>query len=166
MLSRTVLGLAAVALLSSGAAADERDDRIRDLERKVAELTRQLDEHKARAANGRVDQALDSAPAPGLLAGASAMAARDLPPAVHGKVTAVNTTAGLVQISVGADTGLRKGHVLDVYRLATDVPGKSVYLGQMTILRLEPKAAVGRFAGMARGKAPVVGDEVATALRK
>jgi len=59
-----------------------------------------------------------------------------IPPKVEGVVTGVSTT-GLVEISIGADDGLKVGHSLDVYHGNT-------YLGRIVIQKTSPDRAVGR----------------------
>lgn len=56
---------------------------------------------------------------------------------VAGQITEVRPN-GLVEISIGEDTGLMKGHQLDVYRKAD---GKDVYLGVVEVLLTEPNRA-------------------------
>lgn len=83
------------------------------------------------------------------------------PPAdLHGTVMAVSN--GLVVINLGADAGLVQGQKLEVVRIGK--PEKSVYLGAITIVRLEPKQAVGRFEG--RQEKPKPGDEVFSRIDK
>jgi len=80
-----------------------------------------------------------------------------IPPKVDGEVLAVFENKGLVEISIGADDGLKKGHVLQVYRGA-------VYLGQIIIREIEPDRAVGEIdKKMQRGRIRG-GDNVTTKL--
>jgi hypothetical protein len=57
-------------------------------------------------------------------------------PDVKGRVTAVSA-AGLVEIDIGRDAGLRQGHQLHVYR-AAGIP----YLGKVEVIETQPERAV------------------------
>jgi len=57
---------------------------------------------------------------------------------VMGRITEVRAT-GLVEITVGEDSGLMKGHQLDVYRKAED--GRDMYLGVVEVVLTEPNRA-------------------------
>jgi len=62
-----------------------------------------------------------------------------VPPAgIHGMVTEVRPR-GVVEISIGADSGLVKGHQLDVVR---NRDGRSSYVGKVEITKTEPDRAV------------------------
>ncbi len=52
-----------------------------------------------------------------------------------------STDDGYVEISLGFDDGLEKGHTLDVYRLGA-TPDTSKYLGRVRVLRTEKDRAV------------------------
>lgn len=80
----------------------------------------------------------------------------NIPPAVDGVVTAVSQR-DLVEISIGSDDGLKKGHTLDVYR-------RNEYLGRIVIRRTAPDRAVAEI--MKEFKRGVIkkGDRVATKL--
>ena len=60
------------------------------------------------------------------------------PPAVEGVVLAVNAD-GLVEISIGSDDGLMKGHALEVVRRGS---GVSVWLGRVEVTETSPDKAV------------------------
>ena len=75
---------------------------------------------------------------------------------VNGVVLATNTK-GLVEVSLGADDGLKAGHTLQVYR------GQQ-YLGQITIRSTGPDRAVGQIdKSLQRGQIQK-GDNVTTKL--
>ena len=57
---------------------------------------------------------------------------------VTGRITEVRAT-GLVEITVGEDSGLMKGHQLDIYRKSED--GRDVYLGVVEVVLTEPNRA-------------------------
>jgi hypothetical protein len=60
------------------------------------------------------------------------------PPDVKGVVLAVRN-GGYVEISIGADSGLRKGHALEVYRVTAS---GSSYVGRITVTETTPDKAV------------------------
>ncbi len=62
------------------------------------------------------------------------------PAGVQGIVTEVRPN-GWLEISVGADSGLMKGHRLDVVR---NLPGRSSYIGKIEIEETQPDKAVAR----------------------
>jgi hypothetical protein len=79
------------------------------------------------------------------------------PPAVRGKVLATNDK-NMVEISLGADDGLRAGHTLEVYR-------ESNYLGRIEVLTTSSdKAAAKILPGFKRGVIQK-GDNVATRFK-
>lgn len=91
------------------------------------------------------------------------VAASEPPPAVSGKVVRTRKSDGgvvLVEITIGSDDGIAKGHVLDVYN--TDGRGK--YLGQIQILYTTPDAAVGRVVDEVRNGKIRENDDVTTKL--
>lgn len=80
-----------------------------------------------------------------------------IPPKVDGVVTAVDEAQGLVEISLGADDGLKRGHVLQV------ISGDQ-YLGQIKLRDVSPDKAVGDVdKRMQRGRIKK-GDNVTTKL--
>ncbi len=79
------------------------------------------------------------------------------PPKVEGVVTAIRDN-NLVEVSVGEDEGLRRGHTLDVYR---DSGG---YLGRLMVLETNPDRAVTKIVPEFRQGVIRKGDRVATKL--
>ncbi|NOY43382.1 MAG: hypothetical protein GXP26_16305 [Planctomycetes bacterium] len=81
-------------------------------------------------------------------------------PNVRGIVKAIHRAAGkqLIEISVGADDGLKPGHTIEVYR-------GDHYLGRAEILKTEPDRAVGRVIRHFQKGAIQEGDHVATKFR-
>ena len=81
-------------------------------------------------------------------------------PNVRGIVSATHRAAGkqLIEVSVGADDGLKPGHTIEVYR------GER-YLGRAEILKTEPDRAVGRVIRSFQKGQIQEGDNVATKLR-
>ena len=59
-----------------------------------------------------------------------------IPPKVDGVITAINEAQGLVEVSIGSDDGLKKGHMLQVFRGDT-------YLGQIILREVNKDKAVG-----------------------
>ena len=80
----------------------------------------------------------------------------NIPPAVDGYVTQVGDR-DLIEISIGSDDGLRRGHHLDVFR-------QNVYLGRIVIIDTEPDKAVGEIVKEYRKGLIKKGDRVATKL--
>ncbi len=81
-------------------------------------------------------------------------------PRVRGEVFATRRTAGsqLIEVSIGADDGLKPGHTVEVFR------GER-YLGRAEILTTEPDRAVGRVLRQFQQGEIQEGDHVATRLR-
>ncbi|MDD4271028.1 MAG: hypothetical protein GXY25_22060 [Pirellulaceae bacterium] len=79
---------------------------------------------------------------------------------VGGIVEAVRDD-GLLQINIGADDGLRKGHRLDAYRLAG---GRSTYLGKIEVIQTQPDKAVCKALPEFREGIIQANDRVSTGL--
>ncbi len=81
-------------------------------------------------------------------------------PHVRGVVNATHRSAGaqLIEISIGADDGLRPGHTVEVFR-------GDRYLGRAEILKTEPDRAVARIIRRFQKGQIQEGDDVATKLR-
>lgn len=84
-----------------------------------------------------------------------------VPPEVKGEVLAVSGT-GSLEISVGSDDGLIKGHKLEVYRTAQ---GTSTYLGRIEVTAVEPDKAVCKILPAFQKGQIQVGDHVASKLK-
>jgi hypothetical protein len=84
----------------------------------------------------------------------------DQPPKVQGVVLAV-TGQGLVEISLGSDDGLLKGHKLEVYRVGG---GRSVYVGRIEVVQTEPDRAVCKIDPTYQKSPMQQGDRVASKL--
>jgi hypothetical protein len=96
--------------------------------------------------------------------GATAIAGRQPnPPLENVEGIIKNTdTGGLVTISIGSDSGISRGHTLEVFRL-DKVPEKSMYLGTIRIVEVRPHEAVGQ--PLTRPVAPLrTGDRVASRI--
>jgi hypothetical protein len=94
-------------------------------------------------------------------AGGSASVASENPPPenVEGLVKRTDATSGLITLSIGSDSGLAKGHTLEVYRL--DPAAK--YLGKVLVMDVQPHAAVAKPLGKPLGKIQE-GDHVASKI--
>jgi len=89
------------------------------------------------------------------------------PPPVDGLVKTVakdrTNRPKFVEITVGSDDGLLKGHVMDVLR--SGVGGKEAqYLGKVRIIRIEPDSAVCEVVESAKNGIIEEGDNVTTKL--
>lgn len=81
-------------------------------------------------------------------------------PQVRGLVSALRRDASgqMIEVTVGADDGLRKGHTIEIFR------GQR-YLGRAEIIRTEPDRAVGRVIRKFQQGPIQENDHVATKLR-
>lgn len=84
----------------------------------------------------------------------------DIVPILRGVVSAMHRTAGtqLIEITIGADDGLKKGHTVEVFR-------GDRYLGRAEIMKTEPDRAVGRILRRFQQGQIQENDDVATKLR-
>jgi len=73
----------------------------------------------------------------------------------------VGGAGGLIEISVGSDAGLHKGHRLEVYR--TGASG-STYLGRVEVVEAVPDRAVCKIVPEFQKGAIQKGDHVASRL--
>ncbi len=110
-----------------------------------AQLTQQLAEKVSLLRDNHIDPATDPQAAV---------------PSIRGIVSATLRQAGnqLIEISVGADDGLKRGHTIEVFR-------GDRYLGRAEIIRTEPDRAVGRVIRKFQQGQIQEGDDVATKLR-
>lgn len=83
------------------------------------------------------------------------------PPSIDGIVLAVNA-GGLVELSVGADEGLKRGDRLEVVRQG---PDSSRYLGAVEILQTEPDKSVAKIIPETRQGSIQKEDRVYSRLR-
>jgi hypothetical protein len=122
-------------------------ERLRAMEQQVRELTA-LVEQKSQSD-------LEKAQAPGRLA-----SEQPRPPAdVQGVITDV-APSGLVQLSIGSDAGLMKGHVLEVFRTSP----QPKYLGLVSIIEVKPHSAVGTLLDPKARKLVQADDKVASRI--
>lgn len=101
-------------------------------DRRVEELTTQVNELRSSggSSTATVLNSLNKAPAP-------------TPEGLRGTVERFEKSSGLVQVSVGIDSGVVVGSVLDVYRAKDGEDAR--YLGTVVISSSTPKRAVGVF---------------------
>jgi hypothetical protein len=78
-------------------------------------------------------------------------------PTIAGQVLAVRGD-NLIEVSIGADDGLREGHTVEVFRASS-------YLGRAEIVRTAPDRAVAKVMPETRRGVIQKGDRVATRLR-
>lgn len=89
------------------------------------------------------------------------------PPEVSGEVLAVTSKRPddvLLEISIGSDDGLVKGHELFVYRSSKNAGGQAKYLGKMRIVNTAPDRAVGTMVVRSKNGVVQKGDNVTTKL--
>lgn len=86
---------------------------------------------------------------------------QDRPPKVEGVVLSVPGN-GLIEVSIGSDDGLNKGHKLDVFRMSN---GENKYLGRVEVIRTEPDRAVCQVLPEYQAGPMQQGDRVASTLR-
>jgi len=78
---------------------------------------------------------------PGSSRGDTTLVSDNPPPEnVEGLVKKVDATSGLITLSIGSDSGLAKGHTLEVYRLEPSAK----YLAKIRIMEVWPHAAVAK----------------------
>lgn len=108
--------------------------------------------------NQQVTEQLAAATAAGREGGAEADGS--VIPRVRGQVSASRRSDGaqLIEISIGADDGVKPGHTVEVFR-------GDRYLGRAEILRADPDRAVGRVLREFQQGQIQEGDDVATKLR-
>ena len=82
------------------------------------------------------------------------------PPKVDGVVTSV-IGDGLIEISLGSDDGLRKGHQLEVYRMNG---GQSTYVGRVEVVKTDPSKSVCKIDPKFQNSNVMVNDRVASKI--
>jgi hypothetical protein len=89
---------------------------------------------------------------------------RAVPPTVNvqGRIREVDPS-GLVRISLGSDAGLVKGNTLEVYRLNTQAPDLSKYLGRIKIIQVTATEAVAEPVRKTAGPLQI-GDQVSSKI--
>ncbi|MGD0517511.1 MAG: hypothetical protein ABSA26_08255 [Thermoguttaceae bacterium] len=82
------------------------------------------------------------------------------PPSVEGLVEAV-LGGGMTEISIGSDSGVQKGHKLDVYRVA---PTGNKYVGRIEVLKTAPDKSVCKIIPSFQQSEVQKGDRVASKI--
>ena len=82
------------------------------------------------------------------------------PPRVDAVVLAVKD-GGLVEISIGSDAGLKKGHRLEIYRISA---GSSVYVGRVEVVQTSPARSVCKIDPKFQNSHVMEGDRVDTKI--
>ena len=82
------------------------------------------------------------------------------PPRVEGLIEAV-LGGGLTEISIGSDSGVQKGHRLDVYRVA---PTGNKYVGKIEVLKTAPDKSVCKIIPSFQQSEVQKGDRVASKI--
>jgi predicted Holliday junction resolvase-like endonuclease len=84
----------------------------------------------------------------------------NVPPPVDGLIMAT-PGGGLIEISIGADSGLMKGHQLEVYRIGG---GQNTYVGRVEVVKTAPNKAVCKINPKFQNSHMMVGDRVASKI--
>lgn len=84
------------------------------------------------------------------------------PPKIDGRIRA-STPDGLVEVSLGSDDGLMRGHTMEVYREGA-TPNATKYLGRIEILSTKADVSVGKVIPQYRRGNIEKDDRVATRL--
>lgn len=146
----------------------ENDDVKKDRDAKLAELTQSIDElanlrfEVKRLRDRHLDLESQLTMYMVALADAGIQLDRSGPPRLEGVVLA-SSSEGFVEISLGSDDGLEKGHTLDVFSIGS-TPETSRFLGKIEIVRTDTSKSVARVLREFQ-KGPIRrGDRVATRL--
>jgi predicted nuclease with TOPRIM domain len=143
-------------------AQQDRDKHFKELMRLTDELNQAANE-KDKLKNRTDELAKDLAKADQLLRKFGLDKNKDysdVPPIVEGVVTAT-PGAGLIEISIGADQGLIKGHRLEIYRTSG---GQSTYVGRIEVVSTAPDRAVCKIDPKFQNSNVMVGDRVASKI--
>jgi hypothetical protein len=82
------------------------------------------------------------------------------PPKVDGVVTGV-LDSGVIEISLGSDQGIRKGHLLQLYRVNG---GQSVYVGRVEVVKTDPSRSACKIDPKYQNSNVMVNDRVASKI--
>jgi hypothetical protein len=148
----------------------EQLDKARlDRDEKFQEVVRLTDEvAQATGELSRLDQTnkklvQDNAALSLALQDANIQLDRTGPPRVDGVILASNAN-GYVEISIGSDDGLEKGHELDVYRTGPSL-AENKYLGKVRVVTTQPDRAVAQVLANFRKGTIQKEDRVSTRLQ-
>lgn len=142
------------------------------LEDKIHSLEQLLELANAKQKDSlfRISTLTQALEANGISADVNELAARNSPPpAVDGIIQQVKPAARLgaselVEISLGSDMGLKKGHEMTVYRSGLKGGQRAKFLAKIVIVDTEPHRAVGQVIENSRNGVIQKGDNVTTKL--
>jgi hypothetical protein len=144
-------------------AEKDRDANFKELVRKIDELNQAIND-KEQLRKRTEDLAKDLAKAKEALRWHNIDENSDYknktPPKVDGVITAA-PGEGLIEISIGSDSGLRKGHMLEVYRISG---GSSAYVGRVEVIKTAPDKSVCKIDPKFQNSNMVKGDRVASKI--
>jgi hypothetical protein len=131
-------------------------DRIRELERMMDTAT-----HNNSDLREQVAKFTTLLQRNGLSTDISQIKGLESPPPVEGLIKRVDATNRRVEISIGSDDGLVRGHELNLYRLKP----RPEFLAKIEIVSVDPNQAVGRVVGKTyQGKKIKEGDIVSSTI--
>jgi len=136
----------------------------KDLNQRVVDLTKDLE--TARRVNSRLREEVATLSTTLTKAGLSAdvknVTALASPPEVEGQVSRVDATGERLELSIGSDDGLVKGHELFVYRRTP----QAQYIGKIRIIATDPERSVATVVGKTYlGTKVTEGDIVSTTIK-
>lgn len=136
----------------------------KDLNQRVVDLTKDLD--TARKVNGRLREEVATLSTTLTKAGLSAdvknVTALASPPEVEGQISRVDESGQRIELSIGSDDGLVKGHELFVYRRTP----QAQYIGKIRIIATDPERSVATVVGKTYlGTKVTEGDIVSTTIK-
>lgn len=114
-----------------------------------------------------LQQALEAA---GISADVKELATKNSPPPViEGKVEDIKPAkrqgaSELIEVTLGSDDGLKKGHQMTIYRSGLDGKQRAKYLAKIVILHTTPDRSVGAVIESSRNGVIQKGDNVTTKL--
>jgi hypothetical protein len=135
----------------------ELNDRIRELERMLETAVKNNSDLRERVA--KFSTLLQRN---GLSTDISQIKGLESPPPVTGEVKRIDPSNGKMELTIGSDDGLVVGHSLYLYRVSP----RPEYLGQVSIVAVDPDQAVARVIGKTYlGKKIKEGDIVSSSVR-
>jgi hypothetical protein len=143
--------------------ANEYQLRQADLNDKIRELERMLDTATKNNASLRetVAKYTTLLQRSGISTDITQIKGLETPPPVTGQVLKVDPTNKRLEVSIGADDGLVKGHELFLYRTQP----RAEYLGRVQVIEVDPDQAVARVLGSTvQGKKIKEGDIVSSTI--
>jgi hypothetical protein len=186
---KTATQQSSIALSESSARVEEANnvrELIHDLtvkrDKELAERIRMEDELRSKEQElaqaevtnkrliGRIAQYQQALQQAGINADITQLATKGAPPpAIEGKIMEIKPSrergaSELVEVSLGSDDGLKKGHEMTVWRSGASAGQKARYLARIEIVRVDPQRAVGRVIEDSRNGVIQRGDNVTTKL--